>query len=109
MIGSSDAHTGLAAMEEDNFFGKTTPQEPSPERMTKTFIDNPKTGVKVMDWEVSASGYAAVWATENTREALFDAMQRREIYATTGPRMIVRFFGGWDFEAQGRADRVAPP
>ena len=54
-------------MEEDNFFGKTTPQEPSPERMTATFIDNPKTGVKIMDWEVSASGYAAVWATENTR------------------------------------------
>ena len=52
MIGSSDAHTGLAAMEEDNFFGKTAPQEPSPERMTKAFFDNPKTGVKIMDWEV---------------------------------------------------------
>ena len=101
LIGSSDAHTGLAAMEEDNFFGKTTPQEPSPERMTATFVDNPKTGVKIMDWEVGASGYAAVWATENTREAIWDAMQRRETYATTGPRMIVRFFGGWDFE---RAD-----
>ena len=69
LVGGTDAHTGLAAMEEDNFFGKTTPQEPSPERMTATFIDNPKTGVKIMDWEVSASGYAAVWATENTREA----------------------------------------
>jgi hypothetical protein len=97
MIGSSDAHTGLAAMEEDNFFGKTTPQEPSPERLTKVFVDNPKTGIKVMDWQVSSSGYAAVWATENTREALWDAMQRRETYATTGPRMVVRFFGGWDF------------
>ena len=50
-------------MEEDNFFGKTTPQEPSPERLTKTFVDNPKTGVKIMDWEVGSSGYAAVWAT----------------------------------------------
>ena len=97
MIGSSDAHNGLAALEEDNFFGKTAPQEPSPERMTKAFIDNQKTGVKVMDWEVGASGYAAVWATENTREAIFDAMKRRETYATTGPRMAVRFFGGWDF------------
>ena len=52
LVGSSDAHTGLAAMEEDNFFGKTTPQEPSPHRMTATFINNPKTGVKIMDWEV---------------------------------------------------------
>jgi len=97
MIGSTDAHTGLVAVEEDNFFGKTAPQEPSPERMTNVFVDNPKTGVKIMDWEVSASGFAAVWATENTREAIFDAMKRREAYATTGPRMIVRFFGGWDF------------
>jgi Protein of unknown function (DUF3604) len=98
MVGSTDAHTGLAAVESDNFFGKTTPQEPSPERMTATFFTNPKTGVKVMDWQVSASGYAAVWAVENTRESLWDAMQRKETYATTGPRMIVRFFGGWDFD-----------
>jgi Protein of unknown function (DUF3604) len=106
MIGSSDAHTGLAAMEEDNFFGKTAPQEPSPERMTKAFIDNPKTGIKVMDWEVSASGFAAVWATENTREAIFDAMKRRETYATTGPRMAVRFFGGWDFAPADANNRM---
>jgi hypothetical protein len=106
MIGSSDAHTGLAAMEEDNFFGKTTPQEPSPERLTATFMNNPKTGVKIMDWEVGASGYAAVWATENTREAIWDAMERRETYATTGPRMIVRFFGGWDFEPKDATDRL---
>ncbi len=106
LIGSSDAHTGLAAMEEDNFFGKTAPQEPSPERMTKTFFDNPATGVKVMDWEVSASGFAAVWATDNSRAALFDAMQRRETYATTGPRMIVRFFGGWDFQASDAKNRL---
>ncbi len=105
MIGSTDAHTGLAAVEEDNFFGKTTPQEPSPERLTATFVDNPKTNIKVMDWQVSASGYAAVWAVDNTREALWDAMQRKETYATTGSRMTVRFFGGWDFnaaDAEGR-------
>lgn len=106
MIGSSDAHNGLAALEEDNFFGKTAPQEPSPERMTKAFIDNQKTGVKVMDWEVGASGYAAVWATENTREAIFDAMKRRETYATTGPRMAVRFFGGWDFTPADANNRM---
>jgi hypothetical protein len=108
LVGSSDAHTGLAAMEEDNFFGKTAPQEPSPKRLTGVFINNFKTGVKVADWEVGASGYAAVWATENTREALWDAMERKETYATSGPRMTVRFFGGYDFEAaDADASKVA--
>jgi hypothetical protein len=106
MIGSSDAHTGLAAMEEDNFFGKTAPQEPSPERMTNAFVNNPKTGITIMDWEVGAAGYAAVWATENTREAIFDAMKRRETYATTGSRMVVRFFGGYDFVAADAGNRL---
>lgn len=106
LIGSSDAHTGLAAMEEENFFGKTTPQEPSPHRMTKAFFSNDKTGVTIMDWEVSSSGYAAVWAIENTREALWDAMQRRETYATTGTRMVVRFFGSWDFEPVDAHNRL---
>ena len=106
MIGSTDAHTGLVAIEEENFFGKTAPQEPSPERLTKAFFTDPKTGIKIMDWEVGASGYAAVWATENTREALFDAMERRETYATTGSRMAVRFFGGWDFVPKDAHDRM---
>lgn len=106
LVGSSDAHTGLSALEEENFFGKITPMEPSPERMTKAFFHDAKTGVTIMDWEVSASGYAAVWATENTREALFDAMARRETYATTGSRMAVRFFGGWDFEAKDAHNRL---
>jgi hypothetical protein len=106
LVGSTDAHTGLAAVEEDNFFGKTTPQEPSPHRMQATFFDMPQTGIKVMDWQVSASGYAAVWARENTRASLWDAMQRRETYATTGSRMIVRLFGGWDFEPQDAHNRL---
>jgi hypothetical protein len=105
MVGSSDAHTGLAAMEEENFFGKTAPQEPSPERMRAAFFNNPKTGVRVMDWEVGSSGYAAVWASANTREALWDAMHRRETYATTGSRMMVRFFGGWEFDANDTRSR----
>ena len=106
LVSGSDAHTGLTAMEEDNFFGKTTPQEPSAKRLTETFISNPKTGVKVMDWEVGASGYAAVWANENTRESIWDAMERRETYSTTGSRMIVRFFGGWDFEPNDAYNRM---
>lgn len=106
LVSGSDAHTGLTAMEEDNFFGKTTPQEPSAKRLTETFINNPTTGVKVMDWEVGASGYAAVWANENTRESLWDAMERRETYSTTGSRMIVRFFGGWDFEPNDAYNRM---
>jgi hypothetical protein len=106
MIGSSDAHNGLAAMEEDNFFGKTVTQEPSPERLGATFVHNKASGVRIMDWEVGASGYAAVWATENTRAAIFDAMKRREVYATTGTRMAVRFFGGWEFETKDAMNRL---
>ncbi|MDX1723812.1 MAG: DUF3604 domain-containing protein [Pseudomonas sp.] len=106
LIGSSDAHTGLAAMEEENFFGKTTPQEPSAERMSNTFFANASTGVTIMDWEVSASGYAAVWARDNSRASLWDAMQRKETYATTGPRMAVRFFGGWEFEDKDAHNRL---
>jgi hypothetical protein len=98
LVSGSDAHTGLTAMEEDNFFGKVTPMEPSPERLHGTFVKNAQTGVTIMDWEVCAGGYAAVWATENTREAIWDAMQRKETYSTTGTRMAVRFFGGWEFE-----------
>src|SRR6266550_4105868 len=100
MVGSTDSHTGLAAVEEDNFFGKTSSAEPSAGRAEHPFIKNPAhPGVVVMGWETSASGYAGVWATDNTREALWDAMQRRETYATTSPRMIVRFFASWDFVA----------
>jgi hypothetical protein len=90
MIGSSDSHTGLAAVEENNFWGKFTTDEPSPRRIDATMLS-----LNVRDY--AASGYAAVWATDNTREALFDAMQRRETYASTGPRIALRFFGGWDF------------
>ena len=105
MVGSTDAHTGLVAIEENNFFGKVASMEPNPDRTTKPFI---KTDLAaVMEWEVGAGGYAAVWATENTREALFDAMERRETYATTGSRMIVRFFGGYDFSAED-ADTRSP-
>jgi len=96
MIGSTDAHTGMAAAAEDNFFSKLPRVEPSARRATDSlikFVDK-----AYMSADIAASGYAAVWATDNTREAIFDAMRRRETYATTGPRMLVRLFGGWDFE-----------
>jgi hypothetical protein len=105
LIGSTDSHTGLAAVEEDNFFGKTSSSEPSPDRATHPFVKTDK--AVIMGWETTASGYAAVWATENTRDAIFDAMERRETYATTGPRMIVRFFGGYDF-VEADADTRSP-
>jgi hypothetical protein len=104
MIGSTDAHTALATADQDNFFGKTSSSEPSPDRATHPFIKT--ANGTIMGWEQVASGYAAVWATENTREALFDAMERRETYATTGPRMIVRFFGGWEFEDKDARNRM---
>jgi len=97
MIGSTDSHTSLSTADDDNFFGKHSGSEPSPERMSHAFA---KFGdEEILNWETLASGYAGVWARENTREALFDAMERKEVYATTGPRMLVRFFGGWDFES----------
>jgi hypothetical protein len=108
LIGSTDSHTGLAAVEEDNYFGKTSSMEPSADRSSMTFVRGPKG--TIYEWETVASGYAAVWATENTRESLFDAMERREAYATTGPRMVVRFFGGYDFDhadAQTRSPAFA--
>jgi len=95
MVGSTDSHTGLATAEEDNFFGKHSGAEPSAERMQHPFTKTKQGEFK--GWQTVASGLAAVWATENTRSAIFDAMARKEVYATTGTRMMVRFFGGWDY------------
>ena len=94
-IGSTDSHTSLPAVEENNFFGKHSGVEPSPERASHVVIGG-ENG-KIMGHQMASSGYAAVWAKENTRQAIFDAMTRKETYATTGSRMAVRFFGGWDF------------
>jgi hypothetical protein len=104
LVGSTDSHTALSTADQDNFFGKTSSSEPSPNRWEHPFIKSAIT--TIFGWETVASGYAAVWATENTREAIFDAMERRETYATTGPRMAVRFFGGWDFDAKDATNRM---
>ncbi len=95
MVGATDAHTSLTTAEEDNFFGKSTSVEPSATRVSHPFV---KSALGVFEGDaLLASGYQGIWATENTREALFDAMERKETYATTGTRILVRFFGGWDF------------
>ena len=103
LVGSTDIHTGLSTTDENNFWGKISLHEPSPERATdlwlgKQFAESVEGSQTIPAWAYLASGYAAVWAEDNTREALFEAMQRREVYATTGTRIAVRFFGGWRFE-----------
>ena len=84
MIGSTDSHTALATADQNNFWGKLPGNEPSRNRI-------------MTGWNYSAGGYAAVWARENTREAIFASMRRKEVYASTGPRIKLRFFGGWNF------------
>ena len=104
MVGSTDSHTSLATAQEDNFFGKHSGSEPNPGRMEHAMA---KIGTaEYPGWSVASSGLAAVWATENTREAIFDAMERKEVYATTGSRISVRFFGGWDFVANDANTRL---
>ncbi len=104
MIGATDSHTGLATAEEDNFFGKHSGAEPSPERWKHPMA---KLGdLSYESYDMVASGLGAVWAKENTRQAIFDAMRRKETYATTGSRMGVRFFGGWHFESKDALTRL---
>ena len=106
MIGSTDSHTSLVAVEEENFFGKHSGTEPNPERWSHPAIAAPDGSAEFMGWEQVSSGYAAVWATENTRRAIFDAMMRKEVFATTGSRIAVRFFGGWEFSAEDALSRL---
>jgi hypothetical protein len=103
-IGSTDSHTGLATAQEDNFFGKHSGAEPNPKR-----VEHPMAKVgdaEYTGWGMVASGLAGVWARENTREALFDAMENKETYSTTGSRMLVRFFGGWNFTKKDAQNRL---
>lgn len=95
MGGATDSHTGLTTAEEENFFSKSVSVEPSPTRIEHPFV---KSELGQIDGhQLVASGYTAVWAAENTRASIFDAFKRRETYATTGPRIGLRFFGGWGF------------
>ncbi len=105
MIGSTDSHTSLATADENNFYGKHSGNEINNKERALA-PQNLGTRQGRFGWHYLSSGYAAVWATSNTREAIFDAMMRREVYATTGPRMQVRFFGGFDFAEGDTADLV---
>ena len=105
LVGSTDSHTALSTTQENNFFGKVALLEPSadPIRFTEVLAGrlppgrDPKT--QLVARETGASGLAAVWSRGNTREALWDAMARKEVYATTGTRLVVRVFGGYDLAA----------
>ena len=104
MVGATDSHTGLSTAGEDNFFGKSTSVEPSATRIQHPFV---KSQLGAIEGDMlAASGYQAVWAVENTRKAIFDAMERKETYATTGPRILVRFFGGWEFNEKHLRSRA---
>ncbi len=104
LVGSTDSHTSIASSTEDNFFGKVSMMEPSAdpgrfEGMITGYLPDPKgRDYTIRHYQASASGLAAVWSRENTRAALWDSMKRKEVYATTGTRMTVRLFGGWDFK-----------
>ena len=104
LVGATDAHTALSAAEEDNYFGKSSSVEPNPNRVSHPFVES-----DLAAWNgdmLLASGYQGVWARENTREAIFDAMERKETYGTTGPRITVRLFGGYDFEEDDLRNRT---
>jgi hypothetical protein len=99
MIGSTDSHVSLSTTREENYFGKLPNEEPSAKRYSGVFVRDKKTGeVIVSTWQLGASGLAAVWAKENTRESIFDALARKEVYGTSGSRLTVRVFAGWDFQ-----------
>jgi hypothetical protein len=100
LIGGNDAHVGVVTTREDNFFGEFANGLPSPDRWKTplAMIDNdPKKGPLVSVWGEQAAGLGGVWARENTREAIWDALKRKEVYATTGDRPIIRVFAGWEF------------
>ncbi len=108
LVGSTDSHTSLATAQEDNFFGKHSGSEPGPKRVEHVVIEMGDR--RIMGWEQAASGLAAVWARKNTRKSIYDAMERKETYAITGSRLMVRFFGGWGFtedDALGRSPAFA--
>ena len=109
LYGTTDAHTAIPTSREDNYFGKYQHTEPSPNRHNIDVIPADDPALRIVTAQESAAGLTAVWARENTREEVFDAIARKEAYATTGSRIRVRVFGGWDFSPEdiGAPDMVA--
>jgi hypothetical protein len=111
LIGATDSHTGLSTADANNFFGALGPEsEPNPRRMgLQKAASNSKVFTLPAPNTILSSGLAAVWATQNTRAAIFDAFRRKEVYATTGPRITVREFAGWGFKPgdEARSDFAA--
>jgi hypothetical protein len=99
MIGSTDAHNAIPSTREENNFFKAHFVEPSADRYKHFLIEGEVPELSILVKDLGASGLAAVWAHENTRKSIWDAMMRKETYATTGTRLKVRVFGGWNFEA----------
>ena len=97
--GTTDSHTGLASSAEDNYFGKFAGSEPRADRAEGEVIPAADPALRIITAQESASGLTGVWARANTRAEIFDALKRKEVYATTGTRMRVRLFAGWDFKA----------
>jgi hypothetical protein len=100
IVGGTDTHTSLSTTREENFFGKLPNLLPGPERTKEAMVMKADKTPAVESWQTSASGLTGVWARENTRESLFDAMARKEVYATTGTRILVRVFAGWDIQPE---------
>ena len=99
LVGATDAHTSLSTTREDNYFGKVSVMEPGPDRWDAQIVPDPNdTGTGTYEFETVASGLQGVWSRENTRKSLWDAMKRKETYATTGTRITVRVFAGWDYD-----------
>ncbi len=99
LYGASDTHTALATTREENYFGKYQKTEPSAQRHNNEVIPSDNPSLRIMTSQESASGLTAVWARENNRREIFGSMKRKEVYATTGTRIRVRMFAGWDFKA----------
>ena len=97
MVGASDQHTGVFSFRDDNYFGQFSFSEPSPTRWQNPLQKFADGKIAVSVWKEQAAGLGAVWARENTREAVWDALKRKEVYATSGDRPIIRVFAGWDF------------